>query len=191
MNLFLISLNVEEAAQGLCDQLCVKMILESVQLLYSVFHMRVGTPKVQTLARKYGLVAYKLTHKFHPIVIWARKKKEHYKFLVNYTMALLEEYNYRFGKNHACLQHMRMFQQLKFPKRVVPKEWPKKAKKSRKGVAGRMRFPLCMPEEFHVKRDGRDDVGESYRKFLNHKPYVMRFSSRPPPAWLTKTVKLR
>ena len=109
MNLFLISLNVEEAAQGLCDQLCVKMILESVQLLYSVFHMRVGTPKVQTLARKYGLVAYKLTHKFHPIAIWARKKVEHYKFLVKYTMALLEEYHYRYGKNHACPQNFKLF----------------------------------------------------------------------------------
>ena len=169
----------------------MKMILESVQLLYSVFYMRVGTSNVKRLARKYSVVAYKLTHKFHPVAIWARKKVEHYKFLVKYTMALLEEYHYRYKKNHACLKHMRMFQQLKFPKRVVPKQRPKKAKKSKKGVAGTMKFPLCMPEDFHVKRDGSYDVVQSYRKFLNHKPYVMRFYYRPPPAWLTNTVKLK
>ena len=63
MNLFLIGLNVPEAVKDLCDKHVVKMILETAQILYSVWHARFGLPSDPTLQ---DTPAYRKTHVNHP-----------------------------------------------------------------------------------------------------------------------------
>lgn len=86
MNIFVLDLDPVQAAKWHTDRHCVKMILESAQLLCSVFHMQ-------------GIDApYKLTHKNHPCAVWARESYSNFIWLLNLFEALCEEYTVRYGR---------------------------------------------------------------------------------------------
>ena len=88
MNAFILDDDPKLAAQYHCDKHCVKMILETAQLLCSVFHLQ-------------GIEApYRLTHKNHPCSVWARESKENFLWLCELGDALDEEYTNRYGKIH-------------------------------------------------------------------------------------------
>jgi hypothetical protein len=48
-----------------------------------------------------SLSIYKLTHKNHPSAIWVRKSASNYRWLYEMWIALMAEYTYRYGKQHA------------------------------------------------------------------------------------------
>jgi len=88
VNIFVLSTDVKECAEFHCDKHCVKMILETAQLLCSVFWMQ-------------GIEApYKLSHKNHPRAIWARTSKENFEWLLSLGYALVNEYARRYLKKH-------------------------------------------------------------------------------------------
>ena len=90
MNIFILHLNPRIAAQMSCDRHCVKMILESAQLLCTAIHLNEG------------VAPYKPTHVAHPCTIWAASTKDNWLWLKKYALALCAEYTLRYGKKHKC-----------------------------------------------------------------------------------------
>ena len=95
MNIFYLDRDPVIAAQMHCDKHCVKMILESAQMLSTAHRVLDG----DEYANKMGL--YKLAHKNHPSTIWVRTSSENYRWLFNHYDALMQEYTYRYDKTHA------------------------------------------------------------------------------------------
>lgn len=88
MNIFVLDYDIDRCAQFHCDKHVVKMILESAQLLSSAHRIN-GQD-----------VGYRLTHKNHPCALWVRESRDNYDWLYQLTLALNDEYGYRYGKSH-------------------------------------------------------------------------------------------
>ena len=113
MNIFVLSENVNEIAEYLVDKHCIKMPLESAMMLSSAHRYIDG---VETIVKsktgrnveKYLLdderetILYGVSHLNHPCSKWTYETSENYKWHYNLLLAMLKEYTYRYGKNHAC-----------------------------------------------------------------------------------------
>jgi hypothetical protein len=86
LNIFAVHEDPVVAAQSLCDQHVVKMILESAQMLCS--------------SHAGGCAPYKRTHTRHPCTIWTGVNRENYDWLCRHAKALCQEYTYRYDKVH-------------------------------------------------------------------------------------------
>lgn len=86
MNIFVLDEDPNQAARYACDKHVVKMVLESAQLMCSVFPG--------------GYAPYKKTHPNHPCSVWARERAENYEWLTQHAYALCVEYTKRYGKIH-------------------------------------------------------------------------------------------
>lgn len=98
MNIFFLSRNPRRCARWHVDRHCVKMILETAQLLCSAIWL--CNEQGKYLSKKGKDKIYKLTHKNHPSAIWTRDNKSNWKWLKKLGLALCEEYQYRYGKVH-------------------------------------------------------------------------------------------
>jgi hypothetical protein len=93
MNIFILSLIIEECARYHNNKHCIKLICEYAQILCAAHH------KLDLDKAPEGL--YKLTHKNHPQVLWACKTSSNYQWLYSLFIALCNEYTYRYSKVHA------------------------------------------------------------------------------------------
>ena len=100
MNIFFLHFDVQICAMWHLDKHVIKQILETVQLLCSVWHMSDETTD------KIYKPPYKLTHKNHPCSKWARESLDNYKWLCVFGLELCKEYTYRYGKTHKCEQYL-------------------------------------------------------------------------------------
>jgi hypothetical protein len=85
MNIFVLDLNPEIAAQLLFDKHVVKMALETAQILSTIN----GGP-------------YKSTHEKHPCTLWASSSLGNYNWLFEHGIGICNEYRYRYNKEHKC-----------------------------------------------------------------------------------------
>lgn len=105
MNIFALHKDEKQSAIWHTDKHVIKMILESAQMLSTVYWY-------------YGQQApYKPTHVKHPCVLWARQNKSNYQWLVNLALALCDEYTFRYNKIHKSLT---IIQELKEPPSNMP-----------------------------------------------------------------------
>jgi len=74
------------------DSHCVKMILETAQLLSTAHHILDGEYAPSGI--------YKCTHKNHPSAVWTRVSDANYEWLYLHYLALMDEYTFRYGKHH-------------------------------------------------------------------------------------------
>jgi hypothetical protein len=88
MNIFYLDEDVKKCAEYHCDKHCIKMILETAQLLASA-HWVSGSS-----------APYKLTHKNHPSAVWTRQSLSNYRWLCQLGLALCKEYTHRYEKIH-------------------------------------------------------------------------------------------
>ena len=113
MNIFYLHHNPTIAAQYHVDKHCVKMILETCQLLSTAHRILDGTEtaglslsgrkkKVWKLEDDRDEKLYSATHMNHPSAVWARHNRENYYWLWTLLKALCIEYTYRYGKIHKC-----------------------------------------------------------------------------------------
>lgn len=158
MNIFALDTDVVKCAQYHLDKHCVKMILESTQLLNNalITHNIFYTP------------IYKPTHLKHPASIWTTLSKENFDWLTNLALALCDEYTYRYNKKHKCQEYIEYFKasshRLQIPSR------------------GLMPFVKCMPEQYKV-----EDPVESYRNYYRgDKSYIAKWTKRSVPQWWNK-----
>ena len=90
MNVFVLHTDPRIAAEMHCDKHCVKMIVESCQILSTVMH-------------HHGVTGpYKPSHAKHPCVLWAAKSRSNFDWLMSLLRGLLDEYTLRYGKRHSC-----------------------------------------------------------------------------------------
>lgn len=93
MNIFYLDSDPTTAAQYHNDRHNNKMILETAQLLCSVYHVCDDGDND---------IPYKLTHRNHPCAVWARHSRENFDWLCRLGLALCKEFTHRRGKTHAC-----------------------------------------------------------------------------------------
>lgn len=213
MNLFLLSIDYLQAALAACDAHCVKMVLESTQLLYSAWHVNNGIlPKIKSKPD-----AYKLAHKNHPTAKWVRECENNYMFTLNYALALAKEYSHRYSvegkepKVHACVAHLKRLQKWGFPVKqekdvsevqevdIVPLKKKRKRENKKPTVfatvdipSGCTPFPLCFGEDgekYMLKKDGEYSGVESYKAYYqskknSFKKRKMTYRRREKPEWL-------
>jgi hypothetical protein len=86
MNIFVVDQDPRTAARSLVDRHVVKMVLETAQMMCSVF------PE--------GEAPYRRTHYNHPCSVWTRERFANYEWLYSHGSALSSEFTFRFGKEH-------------------------------------------------------------------------------------------
>ena len=190
MNLFLLSKNIQECVKHLCDKHCVKMILETCQVLYCAWHCRSPLPFDN------GLPPYKKTHSNHPIAIWVRHCEDHYQWTCMYGLLLCYEYTHRYGKVHKTQLHLERLYQWGFPPKVLEEQPPKKKLKvwiyATSGIPITFEyFPLCMDETSYVMTDEGYNAVESYKKYYKTKKdkFKMEWRYSEKPLWFdNKTI---
>ena len=139
MNIFVLDESPEEAARMQCDKHVVKMILESAQMLCSVW------PD--------GRAPYKRAFYNHPCTKWVRESAHNHFWLLQHAKALCREYTRRYGKVHKtqeviewCYENDPPWQDLGHP--LDP--W--------KGLTP---FAQAMPDEYKVE----GDAVQAYRNY--------------------------
>lgn len=106
MNIFVVDEDPVTAANMLCDKHCIKMILESCQLLSTAHHVLDGQQTTVTGKRTYKTYEskkpdlLKATMINHPCTIWVRESRENYLWLWKHAYAMCKEYTRRYGKVH-------------------------------------------------------------------------------------------
>lgn len=155
MNIFVLDRNVTLCAQAHVDKHCVKMILETTQLLNNA--MIVGRPNYNPV--------YKMTHKNHPCSIWVAESMDNFEWLTDLGLALCKEYTFRYSKIHKCQPMIQSFSD-DIKNLTLPK-------------IGLTPYKLCMPDQYKV-----DDPVESYRNYYRgDKAYIAKWSKREQPKW--------
>lgn len=95
MNIFALHENSTIAAQMHCDKHVVKMIVEHSQILCTALELN-GVDK--------QYLPYRPCFHHHPSTKWAAYSLENYLWTLHCTMALCDEYTYRYGKEHKTRQ---------------------------------------------------------------------------------------
>ena len=176
MNIFYIDKDPIQAAQWMVDKHVVKMILESAQLLSTAHRILDGVEtvalsktgrkkKVWTLRDQRELVMYQATHINHPSAVWCRASVENYLWLVEHFAALLDEYTYRYGKQHKCAS---MLYSLQSPPHNL-KDYDMTP------------MPSAMAEEYKISNDPLTNY-RNYYKF--GKSRMHKWTKRQPPEWI-------
>ena len=177
MNIFILDKSPNLAAQYHCDKHVVKMILEAAQLLSTAHRVMDGhifhavSPKGRKLKRWKLLderqhLIYQATHVNHPCAKWVREGVLNYNWLHDHLMCLLDEYEYRYEKQHKVKGTLSLL--LSSPPHALQNwEWTEPA--------------LAMPENFVVD----NDPVESYRNYYREaKSHLHSWKKRGPPGWL-------
>lgn len=177
MNIFYVDKDPAVAARCLVDRHCVKMILESAQLLSTAHRMLdgreiVGQSKTGRKAKRWVLddgrdsVLYQATHINHPSAVWARQSVENYNWLADHFFALGDEYTYRYGKKHKCFGELSYMLQSP-PKNLTNYEMTK--------------MPSAMADEYKIS----DDPIVNYRNYYREgKSKMHSWKNRQPPEWI-------
>ena len=162
MNIFYLSASPQEAAEMHNDKHCVKMILESAQMLCTAHRVIDGDIKCDTN------FMYKEAHKNHPSTKWARENVYQYRWLFDLFESLCDEYTYRYGKLHAT--DLRLRETLRTPPNALA------------GLGEFEEPPQCMPDEYKS-----ENTIEAYRNYyLGEKSHFSSWKNRPTPTWYTK-----
>lgn len=179
MNIFYLHNDPKTCAEMHNDKHCIKMILEYAQLLSTAHRVLDGTLSVglsETGRKQTRYVLpdgresklYVATHINHPSAIWVRQSDKNYDWLFSLFQALMHEYTYRYGKNHAC-------EKLLWELEVRPNNIPR----------GNFTEPTpAMPDEVKVAGDSI----KSYRNYyINNKTHLAswrgKINSRNIPNW--------
>ena len=179
MNIFYVDPCPAAAAQALVDKHCVKMILESAQLLSTAHRVLDGEEyegKSQSgrKARRWRLpdqrehILYSATHINHPSAVWCRQSVENYIWLVDHLYALMQEYTFRYGKQHKCYGELSYLLQSP-PHKLKEWDWTP--------------MPSCMVEEYIVSNDPIENYRNYYRA---GKTNLHKWTKRQPPEWITQ-----
>ena len=157
VNIFVLDTDIERCARYHCDQHVVKMILESVQLMFT------------SLNKKGFETPYKSTHSQHPCVLWVEQSWQNFCWLGDLTRALNAEYRYRFDKtaNHKSLAVLTAISAHCFEDH------------------GLTEFAQAMPDADprHIQGGWRSVT--AYRSFyLGEKMHFARWTARPTPDWI-------
>lgn len=167
MNIFYLDECPLKAAKYHCDNHVSKMVLETAQLLSSLWY------KYPT--EIYGLnntidegKIYSPTHSNHPCCTWLTQSNQNYAYLINLGLSLSREFKFRYYKEH---------ESSKIIKYLASKPVPKKIP-----IMDTTTHPaLAMPDMYKVP----NDPVQSYRNYYKYgKSSLLKYTNRPWPEWL-------
>ena len=155
MNIFVLDKNPRIAAEMHCDKHCVKMILETAQML-STAHRFYNTPQAEKV--------YKQAHLNHPCTKWVRESKTNYRWALDLYLELLKEFKLRRGKAHKSGTLCNFFFE-------IPADMPD---------IGLTPFPQAMPPEYQ-----QEDAVKAYRAYyMGEKAAIAEWNwGTPAPDW--------
>ena len=159
MNIFYLDRDPVIAAQMMCDKHCVKMILESAQMLSTAHRVCDG----DKYADQYGL--YKMAHKNHPSTKWVRSGGLNYLWLYKHMRGLMQEYTYRYGKIHAS-------ERLNMGLSGRPQNMDENAPFTDP--------PQCMPD--YCKKENTVDAYRNY--YIQEKKSFAKWNYTREPEWM-------
>ena len=195
MNIFVLHWNPRKAARAHADKHVVKMILESVQMLYTT-HWVLTYPILLTHRSPAALAkaqkplplpplfrmkkaphqlknpevrGYRPVHVHHPCTKWVRASLSNYMWLCTLALELAKEHHRRWPASfsHSCESHALWLSQHPPPLPDIPLT----------------HFALAMPDEYK-----RKDPIQSYRAFYSgskkDRGITDSYTNRHPPHWL-------
>lgn len=156
MNIFVLDEDPIEAARMACDKHVVKMILESLTMMSATFPDHIETP-------------YKKSWKNHPCTKWVGESWGNWNWMTEYTLALCEEYRFRYHKIH---------------KGEISADWCKLFGHIHLDLGGseRTEFVQAMPED--VKHQNPIIAYRQY--YVKYKSHFVKYTQRDPPVWYPK-----
>lgn len=157
MNIFYLAKDPKVSAQMMCDKHVVKMILESAQMMSTAHRVLDG----DVYADVEGL--YKIVHENHPSTIWVRRSSEHYEWLYQHMVSLMNEYTYRYDNSHDTERLLRPLK--KYPMNISADKF--------------VDPPQCMPDYCKLK-----NTVSAYRNFYKlEKVSFATWKKRSVPKW--------
>lgn len=163
------------------DKHCIKMILETCQLLSTAHRINDGVEtsaksktgrnvKRWVLSDSREEVLYSATHINHPSAVWCRQSAENYRWLHNLLCELVKEYNFRYGKTHKC-QEIGLVDKLS----LLPSNF---------SSAGFTEPTPAMPEDLKIPGDSLLSYRRYYMKNKQHlASWSGKINGRPVPSW--------
>ena len=140
MNIFITSTCPIESAKYIDNKRKVKMALESTQMLATALNVH----GIET--------GYKTAHLNHPCTIWTRASRQNWLWLWDHAMALCNEYQRIYGREHACVK---VLVRMKGHEAVLPD-------------IGLMSFANCArSKEKGIDFTYEKDVTVAYQLYLN------------------------
>jgi len=165
MNIFAIEgdettgeINWYESGRSQDNLRTVKMLLESTQLLSTALQLN-GMPG-----------PYKPNHAKHPSTLWTAESASNWSCLMVHALALNEEYEERFNKNHKCYDRLIEMNQTFDPKKF--------------SNVNPTPLRLAMPDEFKS-----NNPVKSYRDYYSTKE-KMRYPKNKIPDWFAARRKI-
>lgn len=181
MNIFYIHPDAKTCAQQHVDRHVVKMIVEYAQLLSTAHRVIDGTEsnalsksgrrqKVWSLDDDRDVHIYKASHINHPSAKWTRHCAMNYTWLMELWLELLDEYTFRYGKQHSTSRLIPYLNRL--PKKI--------------STMHQFSAPWrAMPDEFKVLRSDPEYTLKSYRAYYNGaKTHIFKWKNREVPDWI-------
>ena len=177
MNIFYIHTDPKICAEWAVDSHCVKMILESAQLLSTAHRMLDGVQYIDASSgrkiKRWRLsdarepVLYSATHINHPSAVWARESNNNYNWLWCYLDEHCREYTHRYGKIHKVESSG-----LKGMLACLPNNIP---------VGYKTQPPSAMDTKYIIS----EDAVENYRNYYKYgKAHLHKWKNRRPPSWI-------
>lgn len=171
MNIFVVEENPEDSAVALCDKHVPKMTVESVQMLVSSLRRHGAGDADMPLTAK-G-TPHKGGYANHPSTRWAGESRENYMWLFNHAVSLASEFEYRFGKKHACEAQLNFLEGMEI---LIPD-------------IGQTPVALCVGEELQSTYGAThlpmSEATKVYREFYNHdkREFAKWEKGRIAPSW--------
>ena len=180
MNIFYLHDSPKISAQMHCDKHVVKMCTEYAQLLSTAHRVLDGEKYIDSTSgrniqrwrmhNKSELLLYKASHVNHPSAVWTRETNQNYEWLAIQWVYLLQEYHYRYGKDHGAGKLR--FVLMNIPYNIdITSNWSDP--------------PPAMPSECIVTDEfGFVDIVNSYRNYyIQKKSMFAKWTKRETPDW--------
>ena len=154
MNIFYLSHKPKLCAKYHNNRHCVKMIVETAQLLSMAHHLLDGpSPKL-----------YKPVNPKHPCVIWVSSSLGNYQWLYQLFLALCAEYTFRYGKTHKT--EIKLKEALSVPPKNIPKS------------------DFFMPPQVMPESHRNQNTIKAYRQYyMMEKAHLADWGRRGKPSW--------
>jgi hypothetical protein len=186
VNIFALDKDPRRAAEMHADRHCVKMILESAQMLCTAHWLGwarlLKAPKLKQKQLQQWLYdnvpkdlqpPWKMTHVGHPCTQWTQRVWGNYFWHSRLGLALCDVYTERYGKVHKSLEVHRWLN------RHIPPTF----ETSIENPVGMTPFAICMPDDVKVP----DDPVRSYRNYyVVHKARMARWAHSEKPVWFNQ-----
>ena len=183
MNIFYLHNNPKICAEMHNNSHCVKMILETAQLLSTAHRVLDGqeTNVITEKGRKAkrwllsddrNEILYSATHMNHPSAIWCRVNNANYLWLASLLKELCVEYTHRYGKVHKCEQSGLVEKLQRSPNNIPIGEFTEPTP--------------AMPDIYKVVNDSIT----SYRNYYNGaKTHLAKWKNRNIPEWFQEQLQ--